>query len=223
MPSARSGGWLSAITPFAILGASGLALALRWPQVPATWATHWNARWQPDAFAHKSVAAAFMPLGLGALILAAFVLCEIAVVSLGRSRPELAPIYRATVGLLHLLGCGLAFTFGLLALALPVGQPLSPPAAVLVGVGSTVLAMLIGMNRVRRAVREVQRGSQGELMKGYRGVTYHNPEDPRLWVPKQVGVGWTINFAHPWGWPVMVLLVAAPVAVTIAILVATKR
>ena len=40
------------------------------------------------------------------------------------------------------------------------------------------------------------------------GVFYVNRQDPRLWVEKRVGIGWTLNFAHPAaGW--MCLLMAA--------------
>ena len=42
------------------------------------------------------------------------------------------------------------------------------------------------------------------------GLIYDNPADPALWVPKRVGIGWTINLGHPWGWPVMSWLIAGP-------------
>jgi uncharacterized membrane protein len=31
----------------------------------------------------------------------------------------------------------------------------------------------------------------------YLGVFYYNPDDPAVFVPKRLGLGWTINFAHP--------------------------
>jgi hypothetical protein len=48
---------------------------------------------------------------------------------------------------------------------------------------------------------------------GRRGVLYVDPQDPRLWVEKRVGVGWTLNFAHPAAKWVMALLVAGVLAV----------
>ena len=39
-----------------------------------------------------------------------------------------------------------------------------------------------------------------EMRKHYIfGVLYCNPDDPRGWVPKSIGYGWTVNFRHP-GW-----------------------
>jgi uncharacterized membrane protein len=29
------------------------------------------------------------------------------------------------------------------------------------------------------------------------GVIYYNPNDSRSFVPKRVGIGWTLNFAQP--------------------------
>jgi uncharacterized membrane protein len=31
----------------------------------------------------------------------------------------------------------------------------------------------------------------------YAGVFYNNPDDPVLFVPKRLGLGWTLNFGHP--------------------------
>jgi uncharacterized membrane protein len=55
------------------------------------------------------------------------------------------------------------------------------------------------------------------LPKGYGPFFYRNPEDSRLIVPKLVGIGWTLNFAHRTAWlllglvllPVLVVLVVA--------------
>ena len=41
----------------------------------------------------------------------------------------------------------------------------------------------------------------------WRGVFYSNPEDRALLVPKRFGIGYTLNFGHPWCWAVLVLLV----------------
>jgi uncharacterized membrane protein len=47
-------------------------------------------------------------------------------------------------------------------------------------------------------------------------MIYVNPEDPRIWVPKRVGLGWTLNFAHRLSW-VMLILLLAPVLLIIAL------
>ena len=36
------------------------------------------------------------------------------------------------------------------------------------------------------------------------GVFYFNPEDPSLFLPERFGVGWTMNWARPAVWAIMV-------------------
>ncbi|HEX6122385.1 MAG TPA: DUF5808 domain-containing protein [Ktedonobacterales bacterium] len=40
------------------------------------------------------------------------------------------------------------------------------------------------------------------------GLIYYNPDDPDLRVPKRLGYGWTINFGHPRGKLVLIVLIA---------------
>ncbi len=50
------------------------------------------------------------------------------------------------------------------------------------------------------------------------GLIYYNPDDPDLRVPKRYGYGWTINFGHPRGKLVLIVLIALillPVALMI--------
>lgn len=53
----------------------------------------------------------------------------------------------------------------------------------------------------------------------WKGVFYSNPDDPAVLVPKRYGIGYTLNFANPWSWVVLaviLLLVAAPIAFSVA-------
>jgi uncharacterized membrane protein len=43
------------------------------------------------------------------------------------------------------------------------------------------------------------------------GIFYYNLEDPDLWVEKRFGIGWTLNFARPASW-LMLLGLLIPVA-----------
>lgn len=44
------------------------------------------------------------------------------------------------------------------------------------------------------------------------GVIYFNTTDPRIVVPKKIGIGWTLNMGHPAGQLLAVLTVGALVA-----------
>ncbi len=55
------------------------------------------------------------------------------------------------------------------------------------------------------------------------GVFYVNPEDPSLMVPKRYGIGYTLNFARPAAWLLMVLLLAVPLGVAAWVLLHALR
>lgn len=41
------------------------------------------------------------------------------------------------------------------------------------------------------------------------GVFYFNPEDPALWVEKRFGIGWSMNFARPLAWMILIGILAS--------------
>jgi uncharacterized membrane protein len=53
------------------------------------------------------------------------------------------------------------------------------------------------------------------------GLLYRNPSDERLWVPKISGLGYTLNFAKPIAWVILVALLLPPALV--ALVVFAKR
>lgn len=38
------------------------------------------------------------------------------------------------------------------------------------------------------------------------GVFYFNPKNRSVFVPKRLGIGWTINFAHPVSWIITLII-----------------
>lgn len=47
------------------------------------------------------------------------------------------------------------------------------------------------------------------------GFIYNNPDDPNMFVPKRYGLGWTVNFGHPWGKLFLFGTLAIPLALAI--------
>ena len=89
---------------------------------------------------------------------------------------------------------------------------LSPLAIIRVGMGAlwallAVFFLLMALG-VGLMIRDMKRNGGGLLdTRHYRwGLFYVNPDDPAIWVPKQLGLGWTLNFAHGASWLIMVLL-----------------
>lgn len=73
---------------------------------------------------------------------------------------------------------------------------------------------------IRAAWAEAARTPGGEHYRC--GLFYVNPDDPRLWVQKQIGYGWTLNFARPSAYGVMAVLVVATVALVLAVRAAVR-
>ena len=64
-----------------------------------------------------------------------------------------------------------------------------------------------------RSAAETGGHPEGDAERHWRqGAFYVNPDDPALWVPKRSGLGYTLNFAHPASWPLLILLTAGPLA-----------
>lgn len=93
-------------------------------------------------------------------------------------------------GVLLLMGCLLA-------------SPILGGTAVGVGIGLFAIinltALVAGFLRLPPGALDVdpQDPTQTSDATWRWGMFYVNPEDPRLWVPKRWGGGWTFNFAHP--------------------------
>ena len=91
------------------------------------------------------------------------------------------------------------------------------PVLVWVPVGVIVLVAVLASIMALRAPRR-----QPTSDRFWRGrVFYVNPDDPALFVPKRFGIGYTINFAHPWSsaaLAVIVLVAAVPIMVAALVL-----
>ncbi|WP_158560719.1 DUF1648 domain-containing protein [Paenibacillus contaminans] len=49
------------------------------------------------------------------------------------------------------------------------------------------------------------------------GMIYYNPDDPTLFLEKRVGIGWTVNFARPLAWVILLgpLVIAAVIIIAV--------
>jgi uncharacterized membrane protein len=132
------------------------------------------------------------------------------------------PVNAAATHLFRAVTLGLCLVFAVLAIDLPLG-PRLPNAALLALVAIPIAVTTVaGMARMSEALRQVRRAGHGAKVEGYHAFYYSNPKDDRLWVPRQSGMGLTINFAHRWAWPVMAILAGVPIAIAIASLLASR-
>lgn len=195
---------------FCLLAAASALLGASWHALPEVWPVHWDAAGRVNGWAHRDVAGVFGPLILGAALVLVIELASRRVGRQAAPSPEAQRVQLAARDFMRAIALAMAAVLAFLALDLPLGPRLSPAALVAVCALPIVCALAFGTIRVSGAARELRRRLPST--EGYRGFYYANAKDSRLWVPRLGGMGLTVNFAHPLAWPVMVLLVGAPVA-----------
>jgi uncharacterized membrane protein len=122
---------------------------------------------------------------------------------------------RAAMDFGRIMMLGISTMTALLAIVLPLGPRLPLLALISLIVAPLLVALAAGGVRLAATIRELRERGHGEKIEGYHALYYANANDRRLWVPKLTGLGWTINFSHPLGWPMFLLLLAVPIAAVV--------
>jgi len=216
--------------PFVILLLAALVLAIRWEQIPDRWITHWNIRGEPDGWTNRTVTGVVLPIFIGVGICAFLEAISTWIASL-RSFGEgykgeptaAAAIASVTGGLVRLVNIAVAMIFASLGVRLPLYQSGSPAFIVVLAVVSISLATIIGLRRITAVCRDLKQAGLMAGMEGFNGLVYNNPNDPRLWVPKPLGYGYTINFGHRSAWPVFLTILGLPLGVILLIIILSVR
>jgi len=84
------------------------------------------------------------------------------------------------------------------------------------------IGALVGFMRPLVRVQDELRAIGGSAALGTKatgwkwgGLVYYCPEDPALFVPKQRGIGQTLNFARPGAWIFLLLVLIVPLAISV--------
>jgi uncharacterized membrane protein len=230
------GGWVIASGPFALLAACGGYLGTHWQQIPARLVLHWDAHGRPDRWAARSLGTVFFPLLIGAVILLAMTLILYGIAHWlrpiyagGPEREHESRFRRVAMTLLLAGEYWIVVLFSWLAIRPLLPLLLQrPPAALaflpgLIPVLSVVVFMWLGQGGSRIASPQRPEpdstkpvGDRTEDRFWKLGVFYFNSDDPAVMVEKRFGIGYTMNFAHPVAW-VIILLVLVPIAVSTSI------
>jgi uncharacterized membrane protein len=189
--------------PLAGILALASLLAWRWPHLPTNIATHFNLGGQADRWTPRT-ALPVIALGVPTLLWGLIALVGRAQ---SKERPELAGLLAPFRAFLVL---GVAALFGDVLLSSEKGR--EPLAGLLICLG----LVLTGVGWLTQRAWKAQRALPPDPR--YRGgVFFYDPADPRLWVPKRLGLGWTLNFARPLSWAVMLALLAIPIVTALLI------
>jgi uncharacterized membrane protein len=206
------------LIPLALIAAAAVWLATQWEKLPDRWIVHWGPGGVPNGYATRSVGGVFGPLLLAALLA---VFLEVLAMILERiSRARFPLLARAYGNFVRWLSMALVGSISVVAIVLPTQTPSSPQPMVGLLLGTVGLALAAGVVGLVAATWRMRAAGQS-LPKGYSALFYRNADDPRIFVPKLVGVGWTLNFAHPSAWLVLALLLLPALVGLVAVLVAT--
>ena len=100
--------------------------------------------------------------------------------------------------------------------------PLQGSTAMFAGLAGLGICLVLGIVfLVRDAWQSLAQLPDHEHYRGR--VFYVNPRDPRLWVPKRIGVGWTLNYGRPAAVWVTLLMLLAILALLLAVQGAIRR
>lgn len=217
--------WSGFITALALPAVGAAYLAVRWNDIPDRFATHFNARGNPDGWSDKSIGSVFtvtIIMALSTLLIWGILW------SLRDTQPQSYPPrtygdaelrrHRAAMaGTVTYCGWFFAVLNALvvvvqIAVALPSWNPLlryTFPLILLIALGGSAL-LIWGIARAASQAGRPQPGDEvaaGERERNEHvkwGMFYYNPADPRLFVEKQLGVGVDFNYAK---WPAKVTAV----------------
>ncbi|HXC15977.1 MAG TPA: DUF5808 domain-containing protein [Holophagaceae bacterium] len=203
------------LLPAAALGAVWLWLQHWLPLLPDWIPSHWNAVGAVNGWMGKRqffTFAAWPGIGIWALL---FLIGTVL---------RLDEATRRRLGaraLLPLRGL-LPFSFILMAGGFAPMAAIHGGGVIGMGVGLIMLCLVIGLIpliRLARLAPPISGATESDYRWG--GTVYWNADDARIWVPKRLGLGWTLNFGRPAAW-LMLALLLSPVVIALLIL-ATRR
>jgi uncharacterized membrane protein len=208
----------SVISSWDLLPAAGLAALTffyTWvtPRLPDPVPTHFDAAGHVNGWTAK----AHFPWLIFGIPL--FVWLALLVTGWGLSMTQKGPARARVAAVQPLRGTlGLGVTLLMMGgLAIPVYGI----ACIHVAVAALVACLIAGIVFTARETKELL-GHQPDARHYRWGVIYANPDDPRLWVEKRLGVGWTLNYAHPSAWW-MTLLLLLPVILVLGVVFVLKK
>ena len=233
--------WLEA-SIITVTAAAFVALAYFYPKLPAQLPVNWDAAGRPDDWSAKGLTSVFFVPALGLYLQLFFFVLKRDLASAKMTLPDAhaeeylrgkEQFLLANLRALDWARAGIALLFALISLmAITTSLPEFSRYDFWLNaaVGATVAVMLAGifyfvyrMMRVNSDLEArfgedyVQRARDEQHWR-HGGLTYHNPEDPSLVVEKLVGLGYTINTAHPAARRRLLLFLGVPAFVVWAVI-----
>ena len=217
------GGWLLQSAPFAILLLAAAYLAAHWNQIPERFPVHWGINGQPNGWSTRTAIGVYGPLCFGAGMVAMISALSYGTSHAARLIPAEAGAERtASPGdriALVLIGVEffLAAMFSLAGLLPLTGSPGAMSILVLAG-GVIVFAVLLVRWQSQGLAAHAAAGHPGDGTPDAcwkLGLFYYNPDDAAVFVEKRIGFGYTVNFARPAAWILLLITLLLPLGLAV--------
>ncbi|MGM0753871.1 MAG: DUF1648 domain-containing protein [Bacillota bacterium] len=226
--------WIMFTIPIVITVGLIVFTLVNYSSFPDQIPVHWGPDGQPDSFTPKSylsvltlpfvlLTMSFMFLGINELTRNSGI--KLSAGNVKASRIRQLRLRKYTSWLLFFISILISMLFTFLQFTtlyensvsdlVIIIMPLAFSAIVLIG--TVLLAVKVGkkdsdfdMEVIDEASGEMINADDDQYWKG--GLIYFNPNDPSIFVEKRFGVGWTLNFARPLGYiiligPLLVILI----------------
>ncbi len=216
--------------PVAVMAATALYLRQNWARIPERFATHWDFAGEPNGWSTRSIAGVYGPLVIAAAVYGVMWIAGYGILhwsrrisATGRAARQEDRFRLAAATVLFLAGVFIAGLIGWTSLLPLRSNPDASPSMgwmllATAAFGVTVVVVLV-RNRPGRvpAAPGAPVGDRTADRDWKAGMFYVNRNDPALLIEKRFGVGYTLNFGHPWAWILLGTLLLAPWIVVLVV------
>jgi uncharacterized membrane protein len=216
--------------PLAIIAATAVILILAYPTAPAIIPIHWDVNDVANGFATKSIGSFFLPVWLQ-LVLYVLLSALTRMFRLGRVGSAAGAgsmaWRQAQARLLFLIKTAVILMMGSIAVVTTLSSVQgNAPSLLLLGGPLVMIIVILGAVSfvyVRSGQSGWRTAADGTSAPGdgtpdanwIGGIIYYNRNDPALLVERRMGMGMTLNMAHPLSWVILLATVALPVGIII--------
>jgi uncharacterized membrane protein len=203
-----------------------ICAALQWDSIPQTLVTHYGIDGVADGFSEKSLVSVFELNFIQLVILLVFIFANVSIrmskQSLDPNNPEQSLVKQLRFRkIMSLFLWGLSFIV-VLFMGLVQGSILYEWSSKVMITAAIALPIVLITSIIILAVylsrnNLIQQTDSSHQEDNYwkAGIFYYNPEDPALFVSKRIGIGWTVNFAHPISWIIILAILLIPIVSTL--------
>jgi uncharacterized membrane protein len=227
--------WIWPALAAIVLGVTAAIGVAVYPGLPDPYPVHRDAAGVVDVTAPKTPLVVFTPLLIGAgvailMFVLSLIVARVALRAGSGDEPD-GSLARAAARrgvlatLLSELSAVVAFGLSLLAVLdwLAPDTALATRIGVIVLIGLIVVVLIATIVRARRIMlsgpRAASAGPQApdDDRRWRGGFFYVDRDDPALFVPKRFGLGWTVNFGHPAGIAIGVIVIVVLIGVVVVL------